>query len=79
MVDENWVKRLAENIIDINCRQCKEFEKPLTTSCCWCEGILEVVNFELERNYKDCIQEDQDRVTKIWKETRREILGEDNK
>ena len=76
MIDEDWVKRLAEDIISINCLQCKEFEKPLNTSCCWCEGILEVVDFELERDHKGWVQEDEDQVAQAWEDVRKEILGD---
>ena len=76
MIDEAWAKQLSEDIIEINCCGCKEFKKPLNTSCCWCEGIKEVIDFELYRKYKEWDPEDEDLVANAWEDVRKEILGE---
>lgn len=75
-MDREWAKRLAEDIISINCVACKEFPKPLTSSCCWCEGITEVIDFEIFREYKECTQDDEDLIALLWEEERKMILGD---
>ena len=77
MIDEDWVKQLASDIISINCLNCKEFVKPLNESCCWCTGVEEVVDFEIYRQYKKCDQEDEDQVAQAWEEERNDIVGDD--
>jgi hypothetical protein len=78
MIDEDWVKQLASDIISINCLNCKEFVKPLNESCCWCEGVEEIIDFEIYREYNKIEQEFEDQVAKAWEEERNDILGDDN-
>jgi hypothetical protein len=77
MIDEDWVKQLASDIISINCLNCKEFVKPLNESCCWCEGVAEIIDFEIYREYNKIEQEFEDQVAQAWEEERDDILGAD--
>ena len=74
---EEWAKQLASDIISINCLNCKEFIKPLNESCCWCTGVVEIVDFEISRKCNPSSQEHEDIVAEAWEEERDGILGAD--
>jgi hypothetical protein len=74
-MDENWARRLAEDVIDINCFSCNEFLKPLSKSCCWCPQIMELVDMELSRT-NDLNQDNEDAVVNEWEKIRSDICAE---
>jgi hypothetical protein len=73
-----WAHSLADSIIYINCMHCKEFSKPVNESCCWCEGISEVVNRELFFAGSDSEhrQDDENIVSEEWGKIQKKWFGE---
>jgi len=65
MIHKTWVQRLAEDVIEINCIDCAEFDKPLKESCCWCPPIVEVVDRELSL-MNEYTEENEYEVATAW-------------
>lgn len=77
MIDETLAKKLAEDIIDINCISCDEFKKPLNESCCWCDALHDIIDLELDHIYPKWDPEDEDMVAYFWEEIRNECMRDE--
>lgn len=75
-IDMDWVSRLATDIIDINCCECDEFTKSLSTSKCWCDDIKDLVDRELCELNKYVDEHDEEAIANEWERIRRAIVEE---
>lgn len=74
-ITDEFVNNLAFDIININCLHCRQFSEPVSTSCCWCDSIGEIVTRELffaGSGSEERRQEDEDRVAAAWEKIQKD-------
>jgi hypothetical protein len=74
-MDQGWVHKLAEDVIDINCFSCTEFLKPLSKSCCMCPQIVELIGCKLAST-GDLNEDNENAVATEWEKIRHDICVE---
>ena len=71
--DDKFIHQLAEDIINQNCLECLEFLCYIGTSCCWCEGVQDLVINELERIHKYS-EDNESKVATEWEAIRNDVI-----